>query len=69
MPKFFKAFIQRGWTVTQGRKAWKLRHPVYGIVSASLTPNCNFYEYKVTADIKRKERQFNEACYKRVSNE
>lgn len=55
-PKFFKEFIKRGWTVEIGKKAFKLRHPVYGLVTASLTPSCKFYEMKVTKDIERKER-------------
>lgn len=51
--KYFKQLQSQGWTIEQGRKSLKLRSPNGKLVTASLTPSCQFVLKYIQADVKR----------------
>jgi hypothetical protein len=47
---------QRGWTVTQGRKHYRLTHPNGAVVTTSVTPSDRNAPKRIAADLRRVER-------------
>ena len=55
--KLFKELKRRGWTISTGGKHYKVRHPLGGFISVSVSPSDHHAYNNILKDIKHLEKE------------